>query len=352
MHDRDSGKFRLFGKIGFDAVSRRRYLRGAASILAAYTLLWFVYHMIRRDSFFPYPSLHDGLLSYIYNFTPTFVLAFCDYVIIFLLLERVHAVSRRLPLKIAADIVVSLGTMVVFVWLFLAVNRLFDPTISFDQAGIFMYNILIVLCLEILYLHRRSRNALAKAELAKREALQYKFYAFKAQIDPHFLFNSLNILLGIIPEDSRKATDFTRHLSRIYRYTLMSYNRSTVALSEEMQFLKSYIRVLEIRCGSWFSVEIIERQSVRDPNIVPFTLQLLVENITKHNRISEQHPMHVLIEVGCDSLTVTNPIMRRGDSVARSGVGLNYLRQQYAAAGRLFEVVDDGRVFIAKVPYL
>lgn len=331
--------------------SIRRALIWIVEIAGWYTVLWFIYHMIRHDSIFPYPHFSLGMISYVKNALPTLVMALCDFVIIFHLLDRPFF-TRRFLFKSIADCVISLGMMSVFVWIFVWANQFFNIHIEVDHAGVFMYNILIVLGLEVYYYIRYSHMALEKTEQAKREVLQYQLEALKAQVNPHFLFNSLNILLAIIPKNGRRASEFTLNLSRIYRYVLSMQNRSTVTLSEEMEFLESYIRILEIRYDHSFFVEITGRELIGNQHVIPFTMQLLLENIIKHNRISKQYPMHIRIEIGPQGVAVVNSLRCYRKSDTSSGIGLTYISRQYGVFGRQFTTTDDGCHFTAKVPYL
>lgn len=305
-----------------------------------------------RGDVFPYDGLKAGLKIYLINLIPTAILTMVDIFIIFTILEKTF-VAKYLPFKIASDFIVCILVMYLFIWIFEVANRPFKPEISVDSAGVLLHNVLIIMTLEIVYYVKRSREAVKKAEYAKREAIQYQYDALKSQVNPHFLFNSLNILLSLIATDTKRANNFTMALSHIYRYVLSIQNKNVVLLSSELEFLRSYVSILEIRYNRSFRVEIIRESEKEDIYIVPFTLQLLIENVTKHNVISSKNRMSVEVKV-CDSyVSVSNPInAREGDDVIPSGIGLKYIAQQYLMHGKEFGIENDGKTFLAVIPYL
>ena len=228
----------------------------------------------------------------------------------------------------------------------------FKPDLTPDIAGILVYYITTFLVAEMIYYIRHSREALRKAEYAKREVLQYKYDALRAHVNPHFLFNSLNVLVAIIDTDPPRASEFTIALSRMYRYVLAMQSKTTVQLSEELEFLGSYIHILKIKYGESFRIEINDTGNLDKKSVIPFTLQLLVENITKHNIITEKYPMQAVIEIGDDIMTVSNPVKRKKNATRHLGIGLRYLSSQYLANGKVFDAEDDGERFTAKIPFL
>ena len=304
------------------------------AVILYYAVLFMVFIIIRKDSIFPYPDFITGFTSWLKNMLPTLVMAVCDFLVIFVILDRFRF-TKSLIVKIAADFAVTSAVMYALILIFVAVHKKTQPELVVDQAGIFMYNV-----------------SLRREEAAKRAALQYRYEALKAQVNPHFLFNSLNILLTIIPEDRQKAMDFTVNLSKIYRYILTLQNRRTVALEEELDFLKSYIDILKIRYENAFFVDIQGTEHTSGKTIIPFTMQLLIENITKHNIVSEKDPMLVEICIGKNEITVTNSIKKKSAAGISTGIGLKYISAQYETAGKDFRVIDTGDKFSVRVPYI
>ncbi len=164
----------------------------------------------------------------------------------------------------------------------------------------------------------RSQRTRAEAELA----------ALRAQVDPHFLFNSLTTLSWLIERDPEAALEFNERLASVYRYILSSRDRDLVQLSEELAFLHDCVKLLEVRFGSALRVTAdLEPGQLDRCLLPPSALQLLVENAVKHNRFSEREPLHVTVELLQDTVRVHNVRRSRRDS-AGTGVGLRNLAER------------------------
>ncbi len=308
------------------------------------------YNLLKYDVAIPYKDFLDGFQSFVFNFIPILLLVILNIAIIFKLPQ--HAlVSQHLPLKIGVDLFLSFFILFVINQLFFLIASQSNPELRVDHVGTILSNILIFLCVEIVYYIISSRESIKKAEAARREAIQYQYDALKAQVNPHFLFNSLNILYSLISIDTVKSKEFVLSLSQMYRYIMSQQNKRTIHLKEELEFLHSYISVLKMRYHNQFSIELEGADTIVEREIIPFTLQLLIENVTKHNIISTKHPMTVSITISDNHVTVSNPIKAK-DSETPSGIGLNYIMEQYKLYDKAFEVKNDGETFVAKVPYL
>jgi Putative regulator of cell autolysis len=290
------------------------------------------------------------LKSFTYNFIPILLLVILNIAIIFKLPQRA-SVSQCLPLKIATDLFLSFFILFMINQLFFMIASQSNPDLRVDHVGTILSNILIFLCMEVVYYIIRSRESIKRAEAARREAIQYQYDALKAQVNPHFLFNSLNILYSLISIDTVKSKEFVLSLSQMYRYIMSQQNKKTIKLKEELDFLHSYIAVLKMRYHNQFNSEMIGADIIVDQEIIPYTLQLLIENVTKHNIISTKYPMTVNITICDKHVTVSNSIKKK-DNETVSGIGLNYIMEQYKLYDKVFEVKSNGETFVAKVPYL
>lgn len=128
-------------------------------------------------------------------------------------------------------------------------------------------------------------------------------------------------------------------------------NRERTLLEDELRFLRSYVEVLEMRYYHQFKVEIRGEESVRKQEIIPFTMQLLIENVTKHNVISQRYPLTISVRISENAITVVNPIRPR-TSTTSTGIGLRYITDLYRQYGKDFVHCNDGKVFKAVVPFL
>ena len=186
---------------------------------------------------------------------------------------------------------------------------------------------------ETVFLIKARESDLVRVERLERARTQAELDALKSQIDPHFLFNSLNTLHHLIDTEPDRARAFNENLARVYRYILQSRDRPLVLLSQEKEFLASYVHLLELRFGE--SLRVVEDSDPRLEDrylIPPISLQILVENAVKHNQFNARQPMEIAIEIRDGRATVSNP--RRPKELLRptSGTGLANLGERYKLA--------------------
>jgi len=184
-----------------------------------------------------------------------------------------------------------------------------------------------------------------EAEEQKQELNHYKYATLKNQINPHFLFNSLNVLSGLIYKDKEKAEDFIGKLSNIYRYVLDVQEEEVVSIEKEIAFAQDYLFLQSIRFGNQLKYEI----SVSSRKmIIPMGLQILIENALKHNVISEEYKLEIKISSDDKYVIVTNNVMPKESSEVSHELGLDNIKGRYKFltdmevkikhAGGLFEV--------------
>lgn len=156
-----------------------------------------------------------------------------------------------------------------------------------------------------------------------------KYESLKSQLDPHFLFNSLNVLVSLIEEDTDKAQKFTTSLSKVYRYVLEQKDKDLVSLEEELKFAKTYMLLLKMRFENAIDCTIPEKVNNPEAKIVPLSLQILLENCVKHNIVSEKKPLHISIVESTTNLTVTNNFQEKRTLNKSSGIGLRNITERY-----------------------
>jgi len=198
---------------------------------------------------------------------------------------------------------------------------------------------------------RAWRNAAVDAERLQKEVYRHRYESLRNQVNPHFLFNSLNVLTELVHEDPNVAVRFIRQLSDVYRYVLESRDRDVVSVDDELKFAESYLYLLEMRFGEKLKVQIF-RASGTDGWLVPMSLQLLLENVAKHNAISSSQPIDVRIRVDHDQISVTNTVVKRTAQEESTGVGLNYLSERYASLGGEMIVSNGSNTFEVILPIL
>jgi PAS domain S-box-containing protein len=188
----------------------------------------------------------------------------------------------------------------------------------------------------------------------QKENLQSQFEVLKQQVNPHFLFNSLNVLTSLIKIDPDLAESFTERLSKVYRYVLENKEKDVVLLSTELEFLNAYLFLLEIRFMNKIVIGINIDKSYYDFQILPIAIQLLIENAVKHNTFSKVKPLKIEIFVdGQQKLNIINNLNLRETKFASTGVGLENISRRYAlVSDQKPEFNNTGSQFIAKLPLL
>lgn len=208
-----------------------------------------------------------------------------------------------------------------------------------------------------LFAHSRGflmawKSSAVEVERYQKESIVSNYESLKNQVNPHFLFNSLNALTSLVYEDQDKATKFIKQLSGVYRYVLDTRGREVVALEEELLFLNSYLFLQQIRYGGKLVIKNTLQQL--KGNVPPLALQMLVENAIKHNIISEAQPLIIHLYEENNNIVVTNNLQLKKDlSEGLSGVGLENIKRRYEfLSNRKVEVLKNENSFCVKLPIL
>ena len=194
-----------------------------------------------------------------------------------------------------------------------------------------------------------------KAEKMKRHKAQFEYLKLKQQVNPHFLFNSLNVLDCLICENKNEdASLFVHKLAGMYRYMLKNETDTLISLRDELAFVGMYTDLLKVRFSSGFEVRTDVPEEFMSCQVVPCSIQMLVENALKHNRVSPGNPLYIDMVAKDNRFIVTNTISpRMASSEESTKVGLNYIRQQYIdLSGNDIEVIDDGKTYSVSLPLL
>ena len=203
------------------------------------------------------------------------------------------------------------------------------------------------------YQNQRSRRMLLENEQLRTENLVNQYEALKSQLNPHMLFNSLNTLYSLIRESPDKAQNYLQELSRVMRYTLHDNQSHTVALSEEMSFVRSYIYLLQMRYEDNLHFEIEIPQELLQRQVPLMAVQMLVENAVKHNEISNRKPLTIRICAQGDSLCVSNRIQPRLSDGSSTCIGLANLSKRYRLLfGRDITIEENEKNFQVTLPLI
>lgn len=236
------------------------------------------------------------------------------------------------------------------------------PPMLWQAVGRMNYALTFVISISIFYLilNRRSqfrmRSMEIQAEQLRKENALAQFEALKNQVSPHFLFNSLSILSSLVHIDANLSEKFIDQLSKAYRYILEQKDNDTVSLKTELNFLASYAFLLKIRFDNKLDVQVSVPDEVAEKyRIAPLTLQLLMENCVKHNRMSQAEPLVVSILLAEEYLVVSNARRPRTefDRAASTGIGLPNIKSRYQLLTKKpVQIIDDGFTFTVKIPLL
>ncbi len=204
----------------------------------------------------------------------------------------------------------------------------------------------------LIYLIIKNQERMEENKNLTIENFKNRYNALKNQTDPHFLFNSLNSLNGLIGYDDERAHEYLMQLSSVFRYTIQE--RPVVTLSDELEFTESYIYLMKIRYGNAFSVNIRVLDNYQEYYILPFAIQTLVENAVKHNIVSLNKPLHLIIEMmENDTIIVENNLQPRQDVSPGNGLGLSNLNERYWLMFRKnISIQANDAVFRVEIPLI
>ena len=212
-------------------------------------------------------------------------------------------------------------------------------------------NLFLIPLIEFIVLMNLQYQTELSSKQLQHENTKFKYEILKNQINPHFLFNSLGVLNSLITESPKKSKSYLNSFSNVLRHVLDFREYNSISLEDEAKFLSDYIFLLRIRFENTFQANVDLPPHFANKLILPMVLQLLIENVIKHNKMSESQPIVVNIKATEDGVEVWNKI-RLKSSVASWGIGLENIKMRYASLGQKVEVQNDGSTFRINIPYL
>jgi hypothetical protein len=302
------------------------------------------------------------------NFVPMWIMS-CLYSISYWLAVRTVIIRKRIAYPHPNQIGRRIGLSILMIApAYLVLNFLLDYIHQFalhyvdhPDPSEFTTNLISIFLImlfwsiyESIYMYHGWKNSLNEAERLKREFVQAQLDGLKSQVNPHFLFNSLNTLVYIIPEDPEKAVEFVQKLAKVYRYILEIQERRLIPLWEEMEFLESFIFLHKERFCDNLRLNIEVPKSERNHLIVPLSLQLLFENAIKHNIISKEKPLSISLKVEDGKrLVLTNTLQLRSNPEPGTKTGLANIKSRYEYFSDQPVIIEDtGKEFIVSLPLI
>lgn len=221
----------------------------------------------------------------------------------------------------------------------------------------FVMTFIVLLSFYAFYIYKAYSDSKVKEQKIIAGTASAQFESLKNQIDPHFLFNSLNVLSSLIEENPENAQRFTTSLSKIYRYVLEQKDKELVSVAEELAFAKTYMNLLKMRFENSIMYEVLTDNVLEisgdEAKVVPLSLQLLLENTIKHNVASEQKPLHIKIYIENNYLIVENNLQKKEVLQERRGVGLQNIVNRYGLISERKVLIEEtATCFKVKIPIL
>lgn len=326
------------------------------------TMIFLLGNSISRGVPFTFKSFNDFAINFGVYQMYSFVLGFSNMYYFDYLNSRKwkdNESKKRIIIGFLGSIVITiigLFLLRLFTSVFLNGNT-FNDFIDSESYKNYTFGVwitlTIVLVFHLIYYYKKGQEKKIKESQIVAKNQTAKFESLKNQLDPHFLFNSLNVLTSLISENPNQAEKFTTKLSKVYRYVLEQKDKDLITLEEELKFAKSYMELLKMRFEDGINFHIPETVSNPELKIVPLSLQLLLENAVKHNVITSSNPLEINIYEKNGYLFIENNINKKQSIEKSTKVGLKNINQRYSLISKDKVVVtDNDNIFRVKLPLL
>ena len=301
------------------------------------------------------------LVFYCYTNLYSFSLYFAN-ASLFIFFDAKFASERFSPKRISLGFILSFLISIVIIFSLRILedvfvegeswNNFINTNHRFDYLISIVMTFFVTLLFHVFYFYKSFQENKVTQQKIIATTANAQFESLKNQIDPHFLFNSLNVLSSLIEENPENAQKFTTSLSKIYRYVLEQKDKELVAVEEELAFAKIYMQLLAMRFENSITYELPENYN-EDAKVVPLSLQLLLENCIKHNVVSSSKPLHIKISIQDNQLVIENNWQKKEVLSDGKGVGLQNIVNRYALlTERKVKIVQDEKSFIVYLPIL
>lgn len=297
----------------------------------------------------------DSNFHFVYSLAVNFLLMFIILVTNFNVIKSNRLTVRwKYVVGIASSIIVAVLFSAIAGWIHRILYdniRLSDPDSINLTRDIIVAAFAVLISIVLYSITRRQQVTLEKEKL-QTENLMVRYEALEKQIDPHFLFNSLNTLSGLIGNDDNKAQQYLHQLASSYRYIMQA--KRLVTLEDELNFVDSYSQMMQIRYGENLKIERKVDSRYLHYQLIPISLQHLMENALKHNTISGRYPLTITLETTKNgNFRVSNPIRPKQEDVGNSGLGLANLRKRYQMLGQKDIIISNtDSTFSVEIPLI
>ncbi len=305
-------------------------------------------------------DLKQGVFNFLFSFFLFGSLWYVNNRLSDILDERMpwlQGIGKRFIITMLATLLISTAVVLVLNIIFMSIRGYsFKELETDDWKSLIIFPIVITFLIS-LFMHSRGflldwRQTAIDAERLQKENISSQYESLKAQVNPHFLFNSLNALTSLVETDQKQAVKFIRKLSEVYRYVLDSRQMEVVPLADELVFLESYIYLQQIRHGEALQVQndLPQRENLM---VVPLALQMLLENAVKHNIALEEEPLQIRLYLEHDYIAVQNNLQVRRIKEESTGTGLKNIEARYSyLTDKQVQVQHTEKEFTVKLPAL
>lgn len=267
-----------------------------------------------------------------------------------------HPVKRAVA-GLAALVIYSVIAFYLIQTLFIYLNSGQMPAVTWKWVMSFiLYPVLISFTITVTFtavgFFKAWKTSFMRAEKLNTEMMAYKYEVLRNQINPHFLFNSFNVLSDLVYENQDQAVKFIQRLSNLFRYVLESRDKELVPLGEELSFVDSFAYLLKMRFDDKLRI-IIDLKAENDEWIVPVSIQTLIENAVKHNEVSDEYPLEIRIGKSNGFIDVSNSLRPKAADSESTKIGLKNLQQQFAFFTKQeMKIVKADGVFRVSIPLI
>ena len=275
------------------------------------------------------------------NIPACLLLGICD----FLLVKKTQQMVKRNVIRVITDLMVTtIITIVIICGLNLMLMDATSQVLLKSAVPAIPWNWIVTLIIELFFYNERQQKI-------EREKSHYQFIALRNQINPHFLFNCLNVLSSLAYSDAEKANTFAKRLASVYRYILSTNESQIVDIEDKIAYVNKYIYLEQVRFGDYLSVIIEDVRTTKKGHIIPVSVQQLVENAIKHNICSKEFPLKIEVLIDDIDIKVVNNVQLRKTSYG-TGVGLDNIRRQYALHNHHITVSVSDTTFTVSLPII
>lgn len=343
------GITKIFGQkeVETDELGKSPYMKWLLLISSGIFILRFLIVVVMSRSVFEQDVIFEMIRKYMTN-SFSLIMLICVNVLFIRSMTTRDESSSRLS---TASLYIGFMSLAILLETFLVGTEGGNIMLSLTISTIVQFT---VYCIVYMINYAITTRIEMQTEREKANMAQYRYLKLKRQVNPHFLFNSLNILDCLICEEkTEQASTYTHKLAGIYRYMIKSEEEEVVSLRDELVFVRLYIDLLKVRFPEGFEVSIDVPEESMARFVPPCSIQLLIENVTKHNAVSADNPLKIEVKVKDGNVYVRNNIVPKLTQSQSTGLGQKYIRQLYMdLSGKSIEIEKTESSYCVTLPLL